>query len=281
MNIITTNKFLNISDYVLMSKKYPIKILSYKKLNYIIKDNDIIFIKTDLLFEFIKNMNKINKHFILITGNSDIIIDKKYSEILDNKYLIKWFSTNSIIKHEKLINIPLGLMNEHLYFDNNPQADPKLLTEIKNKDIDDLSDILMSFKTETNYTHRQRIYDNLKNVTYITIRNFKNNDRWNKDFMLEYYKTIKSHKFVICPLGNGPDCHRYWEVLYLDRIPIIQKHPALDSFFENDKLPVLYVDDILDIKNMNLKKEYDRIKSKTYNLDIINFNYWEKIIKNR
>ena len=45
---------------------------------------------------------------------------------------------------------------------------------------------------------------------------------------MSYYLNLKKSKFCICPEGNGPDCHRLWESLYLDVIPICKR----SIFFE-------------------------------------------------
>jgi len=279
INIITINNFLKISDFGLM-KNYPIKNLEYNPINIVdIKNNDIIFIKTDYLMEFNELISNTNKSIILISGNSSFIIDDKYLPIVNNNRIIKWYTTNSILKHDKIINIPIGLQNEHLYFHNNPQSDQKLLKSIINTNINKELNVLLSFNVNTNPLHRKPIYDLLSNEDYVDIRIFSSNDRYDKNFMINYYKEIKRHKFVVCPLGTGPDCHRYWEVLYLGTIPIIQKHIALDPFFENDKLPVLYIDKITDINVKLLEYEYNRIKTKKYDLSILDFSYWENKIK--
>jgi len=276
---LTNNDFLKISNYGLM-KNYPVEKLKYNEIDIQkIKNNDIIFIKSDFLNEFNSLLKKIDKKIILISGNSDLIIDDNFLSIINNKNIIKWYAVNSIIKHDKMVNIPLGLQNEHLYFYNNPQSNQKLITNVINENIVKNKNVLLSFNIKTNILHRKPIYDKLKNKSYIDIRNFKRDDRFDINFMMDYYREIKKHKFVICPLGNGPDCHRYWEVLYLGSIPIIQKHPVLDNFFENDTLPVLYIDDISKINKNMLDYEYNRIKSKEYDLSRLYFDYWEKTIK--
>ena len=52
-------------------------------------------------------------------------------------------------------------------------------------------------------------------------------------------------KFMICPKGNGIDCHRNWEVLYMRRVPIMTRDPYLEVLFKN--YPVLFVDKYSDI----------------------------------
>ena len=50
---------------------------------------------------------------------------------------------------------------------------------------------------------------------------------------------------MICPKGNGIDCHRNWEVLYMRRVPIMTRDPYLEVLFKN--YPVLFVDKYSDI----------------------------------
>ncbi len=55
----------------------------------------------------------------------------------------------------------------------------------------------------------------------------------------QYRNLILRSRFVLSPPGNGPDCHRTWEALYLGATPIVQS----DSWpFQERDLPVLQVD---------------------------------------
>ena len=56
---------------------------------------------------------------------------------------------------------------------------------------------------------------------------------------------LSNSKFMICPKGNGIDCHRNWEVLYMRRVPIMTRDPYLETLFKN--YPVLFVDKYSDI----------------------------------
>jgi len=66
---------------------------------------------------------KINKYFILITGNSDysipydILTNAEFNKIINYKYLIKWYSHNLIIEnnYNKIYPIPLGLDYHTIY----------------------------------------------------------------------------------------------------------------------------------------------------------------------
>ena len=79
-----------------------------------VEKNDIVFIKTDYLDEFLNNeINKIKNYFILITHNSDYPITKKHTELLGNKN-IKWFAQNLSFDASKDLRfepLPIGLEN--------------------------------------------------------------------------------------------------------------------------------------------------------------------------
>ena len=60
---------------------------------------------------------------------------------------------------------------------------------------------------------------------------------------------------MICPQGNGVDCHRNWEVLYLKRVPIMKKNNYLQELYKN--YPVLWVDDFADVNKTLLASNED------------------------
>ena len=60
-----------------------------------------------------------------------------------------------------------------------------------------------------------------------------------------FLHNLTNSKFMICPKGNGIDCHRNWEVLYMRRVPIMTRDSYLEVLFEN--YPVLFVDKYSDI----------------------------------
>ena len=60
-----------------------------------------------------------------------------------------------------------------------------------------------------------------------------------------FLHNLTNSKFMICPKGNGIDCHRNWEVLYMRRVPIMTRDPYLEVLFKN--YPVLFVDKYSDI----------------------------------
>jgi hypothetical protein len=62
----------------------------------------------------------------------------------------------------------------------------------------------------------------------------------------QYRKLLLRSKFVISPPGNGPDCHRTWEAMYLGAIPIVKKSSWP---FQHKDLPVIQVENWDELQN--------------------------------
>ena len=91
---------------------------------------------------------------------------------------------------------------------------------------------------------------NTHSSRYACYHQLTNSLNWNiKRNKEEYFIELASHKYAICPRGNGLDTHRIWECLYLDVIPIMLKRDYLGI----DNLPIIYLNnwDELDINNIN------------------------------
>ena len=99
----------------------------------------------------------------------------------------------------------------------------------------------------------------------------------NKKLAWDYYiEDLSIHKFCISPEGNGVDCHRTWECLYLSVIPIIKKSTCMSHF---DDLPILFVDnyDVISVEYLN--KKYEDFQKIKFNFDKLSISYWKKKIK--
>lgn len=55
-----------------------------------------------------------------------------------------------------------------------------------------------------------------------------------------YREHLRNSKYVISPPGNGPDCHRTWEALYMNAIPIVK---AQYWPFKDIPIPVMQIED--------------------------------------
>jgi len=67
----------------------------------------------------------------------------------------------------------------------------------------------------------------------------------------EVWRNLKNYSFEISPRGNGIDCHRTYEAIFFNTIPIV-KSTSIDSLF-ND-LPIVIVNNWEDVTADNLKR---------------------------
>ncbi len=87
---------------------------------------------------------------------------------------------------------------------------------------------------------------------------------------------MSTHKFAISPEGNGIDCHRTWECLYLGVIPIVKKSVVLSYF---SYLPILFVDNYDIITEEYLNKIYQKeFQNKKFNYKKLNTTYYKNKI---
>jgi hypothetical protein len=211
--------------------------------------------------------------FILVSHNSDGKVTKtpKNSDADFNKKpknLKKWFAQNVCVNDEIMVSLPIGLENSEWF----PQI--RKIEKIKTKKLESKiykNLLYVNHNILTNPIERQKPYDIFKDKNWATLEYGNNGINFDG-----YLDNIYSHKFVLCPEGNGTDTHRTWECLYLGVIPI-EKRNINNSFYED--LPICFVNEWEEINEDFLKKEYERIINNQFNLEKLNFLYWENKIK--
>jgi hypothetical protein len=84
--------------------------------------------------------------------------------------------------------------------------------------------------------------------------------------------------FVISPPGNGIDCHRIWEALYLRTVPVVKYH---ESFSQFKHLPILFVNNWDEVTIDNLQSSINIFKNIDFNyIQELTINYWSNLITN-
>jgi len=216
MELITGNKFKKICHYSLDE---------YGFIKNIEPNNDEvlkIFVKIDYVHYFFSLRQ--DRPYILITHNGDIPVDNSYLKYMDDPYMVKWFGQNIMTIHNKLVSIPIGLANEKW-----PHGDENIFMEVVNEN---------------------NVKDNLFYINF-EITNFARNDclqklstfglyKEDRKSFKEYLRELSRSYFVISPEGNGIDCHKTWESIYLKSVPIITK--SINAEFYKD-YPIIIIDD--------------------------------------
>jgi hypothetical protein len=231
--------------------------------------NDIVFVRSDLLYTYIKKVHpKINYPYILISHNSDKNITGELTKYIDNK-IIHWFGQNILINSPKISPIPIGLSNFHYKGRDYLSELSKLsLLDCKKNGL-----VLSCFSEETS-AKRQTIKEELKK--YHVVRTFEQLKQE------DYLKTISEYKFIASPEGNGIDCHRTWEAMYLKSIPIVERNVTTE-YFEKIGLPIVLINDWKELETWSEEKisqKYNELKPK-FDSEAMHINYWFKLILNK
>jgi len=216
---------------------------------------DILFVKTDFVFNgtFVnKCLKHIDKKFILVTGVSSYSIDEgdpSYKQILNSPYLIKWFCTNPPTKrHPKIEWLPIGFEEPERKGGN-----IEILNDFYNikHDWNDKKDkIYIPFHGNT-FNTRSEIIDLVSKNDFVEVES-------NRLEFSEYLLKLSNYKYVLSLRGAGWDCHRHYECLLVNSVPIMDGGPIMRNFALNN-IPVM---DISDINKTIFDKTWDFTASK-------------------
>ena len=248
------------------------------QLNKLSKYHDgkfIFFTKTDYLRKDFDEISKLENEVILISGNSDFVIDDALSNSMP-KNIKAWFATNVITENPKIIPIPLGIENyeESIRQGHGVGYDRGLTKEnfiLNYQDRTPTRFIYSNCRRGTNPGLRDRVIDISKKNIYIT---------WEEpNLSIEsFFDRVLDFEAVLCPQGNGfGDNHRIYETLYLNRIPITTGGHVHKSLHHN--FPVVLVEDIELLKNYDfLREQVDIAKSKVWDRSLLDLDYWKNRI---
>ena len=90
----------------------------------------------------------------------------------------------------------------------------------------------------------------------------------------QFFDEIAEHEFVLCPFGNGLDCYRTWETLYVNSIPVLQKSVFARHF---STYPIAVVDDFFMMSEYAFKEGLKKMKNtvQDYNGLPLKLSYWK------
>lgn len=228
-----------------------------------VKRANIIFVYTHQLKSFFtKIYPRLSSPFILMSHNSDDGIDERFEPYLNEGKIFRWFGQNVAVMSNKLISLPIGVANSQW-----PHGQVDILKGVMGQNVRKEKLVYMNFNTRTNPGGRLPILNRFKDAPYITVAG-------NMGFR-DYLQELARHVFCISPPGNGLDCHRIWECLYLGVIPVVLKNPNIRYY---DDLPILLIDDWKEINPEFLEEKFQIFKSRSFNLEKLDLAYWKKMI---
>lgn len=243
--------------------------------------DNIIFCKTDFIKKEFDYISTLNHNIVLITGNSDYPITDNLLEICP-KNIKKWFCQNALSRYEKVIPIPLGIENKEeckrpghgVGYYSRVLEKENLLNNVDLFTKPPQKYIYCNFNINTNFNFRNNLLQFCKKINYIDIENYGIS-------LTNYFTKIKEYKMIICPVGNGVDTHRLWEVLYSNVIPIIFRVGNYKIYELYEKLPIIILDEFEQLNNFDLlESHYKEALKRKCNKELLTTDYWINLIKN-
>lgn len=288
--------FISVDSWIPLADTFIENNIPDNRKKDILKGN-IFFIKTQLIFDYIKTLEAYEKPFLLITASNDDHCmpymtvpckdenTKKMMDVfLENPKLIHWYCKNPCIEHCKITPLPLGpkwQWKTIRFFGEDKSEHIRIFEQYGNRPNDRFYNeekpnlLYFNFSQTTN----NPLYGPHKNVRHACKSSLKKRFEWTpSDTFENYIKSLGTFKFCVSPPGRGIDTHRTWEALLVGAIPIVM-HTSLDSTL--DDLPVVFVDSWDEITKEFLNDKYTELKTRNdYSFEKLYDFYWKEIISN-
>lgn len=181
-----------------------------------------------LLRFFNLNSELLSDRCVLILHNDDIVPDDSFYLRME-QLRIHVFSINISRSGPYTKAIPLGLENRY-YLKNGKTYGFR--NWISHRQLKQPGSVLCSFRPHTNRAVRAPLLERCRNDSSIDVIEGLSPKR--------HRKALRRYQFVISPPGNGLDCHRTWEAIYLGTIPVVLSGALSHELTKS--LPVLAVD---------------------------------------
>jgi hypothetical protein len=201
-------------------------------------DNNWWFCNPEFLEYFFRRIAP-DEDYVLFTANSNVdrAVDQRFRERLDRRELVAWFAINAHLHHPKLFSLPLGVGNPI-------KCDPALLKRVQGLRLPKTELFEASFDIRTNVRERTYCIEQTGIAPAAKVE---------PD---EYFRRVASAYFCISPNGNGVDCYRTWQALYLRTIPIVTESILTE---QHPELPLLVLRDWSEFRSIDFTPElYER-----------------------
>ena len=177
--------------------------------------------------------------FELVLHNGDLLPSNQVLQLLASRFNMV-YCVNWIGQIPKVEPIPIGLENRSFHTNGVPKDFINLIRSGIPSFQERKNQILISFNVSTNLVERSGALESAKEISSLDVRFFQGS-------VSQYHSELINSRFVLSPPGNGYDCHRTWEALYLGAIPIVKR---MYWPFGHLDLPVVVIDDWSDLAKL-------------------------------
>jgi hypothetical protein len=197
-------------------------------------ENNWWFCNPEFLEYFLRRLAP-DEDFVLFTHNSNVDrpIGPRFETALRRPELIAWFATNVELRHPKLFSMPLGVGNP-------VKCDIGALRRVRQQAPPKTQLFEGSFEVGTNPMERRYCIEQIGIEPAAKLP-------W-----AEYFERLGSAYFCISPNGNGIDCYRTWQALYLRTIPVVTRSILTE---QHPELPLIVLDDWSEFRSIEFSPE--------------------------
>ena len=250
---------------LLFTNRIPEIIQDVNLANYL-KNGDKIFISV-LPNELTIDLNKLVE--ILIKKNIKVYFYLMYEPIVPINIInllscvsLGFYLNNNVYEHPLIYCMPIGIRDcERVVPNHKGFSHDYLYNEGSKINVKKEYLCLLCFS----YTHQERYncYNELKNKNYVVNLNDKTFEKQPSihcgkvPVWINYELTHKSY-YTLSPRGAGEDCHRFYEAIYLDSIPIVKRtNTPFDKMYKI--FPCLIVNEWHEVTEQLLLNNKDRL----------------------
>ena len=236
---------------------------------------DTFFCKTDYLPQLFAELQNYEVPSTLISGNSDYPIVDGLVDMAPS-CITRWFGQCINTDKTHVFPLPYGLENtEECIRTGHGVGYPERICKVETaKNPPQRTPLKSTYANFGLNTHgeRKELSHICKQASHITCNIAE--VCWDRPYDI-FVNEVLDHEMVVCPRGNAPaETHRFWEVLYMNRIPIIKLNKG-NSFFT--ELPVIVLNDWNQLEDTTfLLEELKRVKNNPTRM--LDMSYWVDLI---
>ncbi len=255
---INSDAFRRICDHQFWHDAHPFE-------NRKLQHGDVAFCKIDEVWRFFRALRRTRARVVLVTGEGDKPVTR---DLWDQKpsHVVTWFGTNMFVDHPRAHPIPLGLGNANgkltLHWNEISKA---CQSQPKRNQL-----LYANFGISSNPIVREPLWDWVRKPEQFWITKENHSAIHGK---AGYLDQLRTHRFVLCPPGNGEDTHRMWEALYCGAIPVVRTSPAMRAFHD---LPIVFVEDLRAISPRLLEEHLEQLHSRS--MEKLDLQTWQQAI---
>jgi hypothetical protein len=231
----------------------------------LIREGCVVFVSSTMIAEFVDRvLPTANAPFVLVTHQGDQNIGESFAELAESPRILHWFAQNCLIEHPKVTPLPIGLEDRWRHNNGEYRSFKRLKANSPA-----LPRIAYAFTLGTNLEKRIACYRALKSCRVATELEQPLNSSL-------YRSAVRRYMLVASPPGNGIDCHRTWEAIYMRSVPIVENN-SMNRRFREMGAPMLLVDDWSELRGWDeerVQAEYQNALGRN-NPNISTAGYWE------